>query len=56
MSQPAKDTQEMLESLKKAVAQELEKKKRLGQYAVVWENGKPVAIGPDAPGQKAKAE
>lgn len=39
----------MLESLKQAVAQALEKKKRLGQYAVIWENGKPVLIGEDAP-------
>lgn len=31
-----KETLEMLESLRKAVANALEKKKRLGQYAVVW--------------------
>lgn len=43
------DTQQMLESLKQAVVQALEKKKRLGQYAVIWENGKPVLIGEDAP-------
>jgi len=33
---PSKEGVEMLESLKKAVADALEKKKRLGQYAVVW--------------------
>lgn len=39
-AEPSKDTLEMLESLRKAVANALEKKKRLGQYAVVWgENG-----------------
>lgn len=43
------DTQQMLDSLKQAVAQALEKKKRLGQYAVIWEDGKPVLIGEDAP-------
>ena len=43
------DTQQMLDSLKQAVAQALEKKKRLGQYAVIWEDGKPVFIGEDAP-------
>jgi hypothetical protein len=43
------DTQQILDSLKQAVAQALEKKKRLGQYAVIWENGKPVLIGEDAP-------
>jgi hypothetical protein len=38
----------MLDTLKTAVAHALEKKRRLGQYAVVWKNGKPVKIGPDA--------
>jgi hypothetical protein len=38
-----------LEALRKAVAQTLERKKRLGQYAVVWKNGKPVVIGEGAP-------
>ena len=46
------------ESMKQAVAKALEKKKRLGQYAVFWENGKPVLIGEDAPqvlsGQETK--
>ena len=46
---PSPDTQQMLESLKQAVTQALEKKKLLGQYAVIWENGKPVAVGKDAP-------
>jgi len=37
---PSKEGAEMLESLRKAVSNALEKKKRLGQYAVVWgENG-----------------
>ena len=38
------DNQKMLESLKTAVAKALEKKKRLGQYAVVWSNNKPVIL------------
>lgn len=38
-----------LEALKSAVAEALEKKRRLGQYAVFWIDGKPVAIGEDAP-------
>jgi len=33
------DTQQMLDSLKQAVTHALEKKKRLGQYAVIWEDG-----------------
>jgi len=39
----------MLDSLKQAVTKDLEKKKRLGQYAVIWEDGKPVLLGEDAP-------
>ncbi len=38
----SKETQKMLNSLKKAVNKTLEKKKRLGQYAVVWDGKKPV--------------
>lgn len=43
------DTQEMLECLQAAVDKALEKKRRLGQYAVIWEDNKPVFIGDDAP-------
>lgn len=35
--------------LRSAVAEALERKRRLGQYAVVWQNGKPALIGDDAP-------
>ena len=38
------ETQMMLESLKKAVNDALEKKKKLGQYAVVWDGKKPVVV------------
>ncbi|QOJ21654.1 MAG: hypothetical protein HRU77_13755 [Gammaproteobacteria bacterium] len=41
--------QVMLDSLQKAVTQALERKRRLGQYAVVWRDGGPVMIGEDAP-------
>ena len=55
---PPPDTQQMLDCLKQAVAKALKKKKRLGQYAVFWEDGKPVLIGEDAPqtlsGQETK--
>ena len=33
--------------LARAVAEALERKRRLGQYAVIFENGKPVRIEPD---------
>jgi len=45
----SKEGQILLGSLQKAVAQTLEKKKRLGQYAVVWRDGKPVVTGEDVP-------
>jgi hypothetical protein len=38
-----------LEALTRAVAGALERKRRLGQYAVVWRDDRPVCIGPDAP-------
>ncbi len=38
-----------LDTLKRAVAEALERKRRLGQYAVVWRKGQAVCIGPDAP-------
>jgi hypothetical protein len=39
----------VLDTLKQAVAEALERKRRLGQYAVIWRNGRAVCIGPDAP-------
>jgi hypothetical protein len=42
-------TQAILEALRKAVAETLDRKRRLGHYAVIWRDGKPVAIGDDAP-------
>ncbi|UPU35275.1 hypothetical protein M1B72_17785 [Geomonas paludis] len=43
------EAQLVLENLKEAVAQALEKKRRLGQYAVIWKDGKPILTGDDAP-------
>jgi hypothetical protein len=39
-----------LAALRKAVAAALERKRRLGQYAVVWRGGRPVRIGPEVTG------
>ncbi len=44
---PSKESMIVLESLRKAVAQALDRKKRLGQYAVVWQDGQPTIIGDD---------
>ena len=46
--------QQALEALRKAVANALERKRRLGQYAVVWRDGRPVRIEPDAIGSLEK--
>ena len=40
----------ILEVLRRAVAEALERKRTLGQYAVVWRAGRVVCLGPDAPG------
>ncbi len=45
----SEEGQVILDSLQKAVTQALEKKRRLGQYAVVWQDGKATMIGEDAP-------
>jgi len=45
-----------LEALQRAVAEALERKRRLGQYAVVWRDGRPVCIGPDAPAAEQSYE
>ncbi|WP_236848637.1 UPF0175 family protein [Candidatus Thiodictyon syntrophicum] len=49
MSAPDRDSQQMLDALRKVVAETLERKRRLGHYAVVWRGDRPVCIGPDAP-------
>ena len=36
------DTQKMLDTLKKVAAETLDRKQRLGEYAVIWKDGKPV--------------
>jgi hypothetical protein len=48
---PSPEAQAMLKVLQTAVTNTLEKKRKLGQYAVIWENGQPVLIGNDAPKQ-----
>ncbi len=39
----------VLDALQRAVAKALDRKRRLGQYAVMWRDGRAVCIGPDAP-------
>jgi len=42
---PTEDSQIMLKTLKEAVKKTLDRKRRLGQYAVVWSDDKAVLIG-----------
>ena len=44
--------QEALDALQRAVTRALERKRRLGQYAVFWENGRVIFDGPDAPAEQ----
>ena len=39
--------QQALEALRKAVANALARKRRLGQYAVVWRDGQTVRLAPE---------
>ena len=45
------DDQRALDALRSAVAEALDRKRRLGQYAVIWRDGHVVRINPgeDAP-------
>ncbi len=46
---PTQDSQAMLDTLKIAVNKTLDKKKRLGHYAVIWSDDEPVLVGADSP-------
>ncbi len=46
---PSSEALIALECLQHAVAKTLERKRRLGQYAVMWVDNAPVLIGEDAP-------
>lgn len=48
------DTQRLLESLRKTATDVLERKRRLGHYAVIWKDKAPLAIGDDAPSQESQ--
>ncbi|MFD2112113.1 hypothetical protein [Thiorhodococcus fuscus] len=45
MIQVSSEDQQILDALRRAVAETLERKRRLGQYAVVWRDGKPIMLG-----------
>jgi len=47
MTETQQKAQRARETLRRAVVDDLERKRRLGQYAVIYQNGKPVRIHPD---------
>ena len=47
--EPSEKAKVILAALQDAVTAELEKKRRLGHYAVLWDGEKPVFVGDDAP-------
>jgi len=49
---PSEESLQMLACLRAAVSKALERKLRLGEYAVVWENGQPVFLGENPPLQE----
>ncbi|MEO8755009.1 MAG: hypothetical protein ABI624_20285 [Casimicrobiaceae bacterium] len=47
MSTLSADDQRALDALRSAVAEALDRKRRLGQYAVIWRDGQVVRIEPE---------
>ena len=52
---PSPDALDILECLRQTAAETLERKRRLGHYAVIWQDNAIVAIGDDAP-EELKAQ
>lgn len=46
---PTPEAQAILDCLRQTVAKTLERKRRLGQYVVLWDGKQPVLEGEDAP-------
>jgi hypothetical protein len=49
MTQISPEAQKTLQALRNAVEKTLDRKRRLGHYAVMWQDGKPLCVGEDAP-------
>lgn len=48
-TEPSPRSQAMLKALQQAVSNCLDRKRKLGQYAVVWQDGRPVRVGCEVP-------
>lgn len=59
-TQPSDEAKDGLAALNRAVTAALERKRRLGQYAVVWKDGRPALVGgeedPARPSQEQPRE
>ncbi len=51
---PSPEAAIQLAALQRAVDKALERKRRLGHYAVIWKDGKPLLQGEDAPTEAVK--
>lgn len=49
MNKPSAEDVRLLDTLRQAGREAVERKRRLGQYAVVWRGGHPAFIGPNPP-------
>ena len=47
MTMISSTSQQVLDALRGAVAEALERKRRLGQYAVIWRDGRVVRLEPE---------
>jgi len=52
MTEIQRRAQRALEALRRAVASALDRKRRLGQYAVIYRDGKPVRVEPEDIGEQ----
>jgi len=52
MTEIQRRAQRALEALRRAVASALDRKRRLGQYAVIYRDGKPVRVEPEDIGER----
>lgn len=55
MTATQEQAQKVMDSLNKSVLEALDKKRRLGQYAVIWQNGKIVKTLADDTPQNEKS-
>jgi hypothetical protein len=56
MNSLSADDQLALDALRQAVSEALERKRRLGQYAVIWRDGRVVRIEPDEDASSERPE